>query len=291
MSPGASDTTNARFAAAIVANGDNVTLQGISTGGSAMATRTATDLAAHTPSDAIFYAEIPKVGSSIHDLVACLRTAMPDAFSGDQVAQVEKLLGTKLEDYLSFVTDVGISVSYDGKLFHWGIVATVDNADTATQRVTTLVSAAKLGAGLGQAPITVTDQQVSGATVSTITVTDTGSTSLPIEASLSVAVSGGHLYLGDGDFAAAAIGRAAADSLGSSTRYSSALTAAGNPNGAIVYVDVSAVRQQIETAIHPDQNYMTNTQPYLEPFDRLIIGVNQDAHGPPVAFCSSSSNL
>lgn len=276
--PSVSDPASANAAAAIVANGDSVALQTTSKGMPTMPTRTATDLAAHMPADVLFYADVPKVGGSLHDLITCLRTAMPDAFAGAQIKQIEKLLGTNLEDYLSFVTDVGIGVSYDGTKFHWGLVASVGNEDTAKSRVTDIVTAAKLTARLGQAPFSVSEQQVSGATVTTITFTDAaGLGNVPIDASVSVALSGGHLYVGGGDFAGGAISRLAADSLASNQRYSSAVTAAGNPNGAMAYLDIDGIRQRIEATLPASGSYATDVQPYLKPFDRLIIGSNQDA--------------
>lgn len=281
LQPAVADPASVRFAAAIVANGDSIALQTSSTGLPQMPAGTTTDLAAHVPANSIVYAEVPKVGGSLHDLVACLRTAMPDAFAGDQVKQIEKALGTNLEDYLSFVTDVGISASFDGSKVHWGVVAGVDNKDTATSRVTTLISYAKLAASLGGASISVSEQQVGGVAVTTITLSSMpGMANLPIDPSISIAVVDGFLYIGGGDFASSAITRTAADSLASNERYSSALTAAGTPNGVKLYVDVAAIRQVAEAGLNAaraDTNYQTSIQPYLKPFDRLFIGNNQGA--------------
>lgn len=276
--PAGSDPANSRVAAALVASGDSVALQSRATGMPPMAIRTTSDLAAHVPADALFYAEVPKAGGSLHDLIACLRVAMPEAFSGTQVKQLEQALGTKLEEYLSFVTDVGVAVSYDAGRFHWGIVAGVDNEETAKSRVASLVGIARLAGGMGQAPLSVAEQQVGGATVSTITVSNAdGLGKLPVDPSVSVAVVSGHLYLGGGDFAAGAVARSAADSLASNTRYSSALAAAGSPNGMTFYLDVDALRQRIEASGAANQDYVTNVQPYLKPFDRLVFGSSQGA--------------
>ncbi len=287
--PSMPDASNSHTTMAIVANGDSVSFQTTSKGPAAAGTTAATaatDLAAHMPADVLFYAQVPGVGGAIHDLVACLRTALPDAFSDASVKQIETAIGTKLEDFLSFVTDVGIGVSFDGTTLHWGIVTGVNNEDTAKERVNTLVSAARLAAGLGGSggtpAITVTEKDVSGTTVTTLAVTppaNPGMAVFPngIETSISVAVGGGHLYLGDGDFTAAAVSRAATDSLSSNQRYSSALSAAGNLNGALVYVDIDGIRQRVEALMPANPDYTTNVQPYLKPFDRLIIGANDDA--------------
>ena len=143
--------------------------------------------------------------------------------------QVETFLGAKIEDYLSFVGNVGIGASYDGTKLQLGLAATVTDEATAQTRVTGLVSALRLGAMAAGLPIKVTDTTVNGTTVSTI---DFGSypglpANLPIDTKVTIAVGGGHLYLGLGNFAVAALARTSADSLAGNARYSSAISAAG----------------------------------------------------------------
>jgi hypothetical protein len=276
IQPAIPDPATLSSSGAIVAAGDHIAIEIRANNAGVQPARQVTDLAAHHPADATLYLEVPKVGGSIHDIVACLRTAMPDMFASPQLTQIEKLLGTKVEDYGSFITDVGISASFDGKKFHWGLVAGVDNDDTAKTRVTALLGYLKLGSTLGGLPVTVTEAPVNGVTVTTITLNDVPQTaSLPIDQSISVAVNAGHLYIGGGDFASTAMTRAAADSLASNQRFSTAVTAAGSPTGVTLYVDLAAARQLIEgfTLASPlPDSYVVDTQPYLKPFDRLIIG-------------------
>ncbi|MEA2621574.1 MAG: hypothetical protein QOH61_484 [Chloroflexota bacterium] len=275
LSPSSGDGTKASTAAAIVAAGDHVSVELRATGGSRPATRTATDLAAHMPADTQVYLEMAGVGTSIHDLLSCLRTSMPDAFTNPQVAQIEQLLGTKLEDYLSFVTDVGVGASFDGAKFRWGVTAAVSDEAMAQSRVTALLNWLRLGSSVGGLPVNLAETQVNGVTVTTISLSDPRFSALPIDPSVSVAATGGHLYIGGGDFAAAAIGRTAADSLAGQTRFTTAVTAAGNASSAIVYADVAAIREQIELFLQANgsdiSDYATNVQPYLAPFDRAIV--------------------
>ena len=42
-------------------------------------------------------------------------------------------------------------------------------------------------------------------------------------------------------------------------------------------MDIDGIRQRIEAVMPANDNYTTNIQPYLKPFDRLIIGANDDA--------------
>ena len=57
----------------------------------------------------------------------------------------------------------------------------------------------------------------------------------PIPPTISVAVSGDHLYLGVGDFVATALTQDAAASLASDARYANALAAAGSPNAGMAF--------------------------------------------------------
>jgi hypothetical protein len=273
LQPAPADPAKASSSGAIVAAGDHVAIEVRANGSAPQPARQVTDLAARHPADALVYLELPKVGGSIHDILACLRTAMPDAFANPQLVQIEKLLETPIEDYGTFITDVSLSASYDGNKVRWGVVAGVDNDELASKRVGSLLSYVKLAASLGGLPIAVTEQQLNGVSVTTITLSDLpASANLPIDQSISVAVSGSRLYIGGGDFAATAMGRNAADSLAGNQRFSSAVAAAGNLNGVTLYLDVDAARQRIEAAMPLPNSYAVDTQPYLKPFDRLIIG-------------------
>jgi hypothetical protein len=192
--------------------------------------------------------------------------------------QVETFLGAKVEDYLTFVGNVGIGASYDGAKLQLGLAATVTDETTAQTRVTGLISALRLGAMAANLPITVSDATVNGTTVSTI---DFGSypglpANLPIDTKVTIAVGGGHLYIGLGNFAATALARTQADSLAGNPRYSSAISAAG-AGATTVYADIAALRTDVEKAMPSNPAYTTNIQPYLAPFDRLVVTSSGDS--------------
>jgi len=259
---------------ALVAQGDSVSLEFRVKSGSPAARLSGTDdLAARMPADTQAYLVVPGIGKTAHDLISCLKPQLTAAVSATQVQQIETTLGSKLEDYLSFLGDVAVGGSYDGTKVHAGIVATVTDESVATSRVEKLLTLVRLGASAGGLPITVTDKKVGDITVTTI---DFGKlpglpVTVPVDTSLSVAVGGGLFYLGTGDFATAAVARQKADSLAGTARYASALSAAGSGSGAALYLDVAAIKADIEAAKQVDSNYTTNIKPYLDPLDRVVV--------------------
>jgi hypothetical protein len=257
---------------ALVAQGDGVSLEfRVNSGSAGVRLSGPEDLAARMPADTQVYLAAPGIGKTAHDLVSCLKPQLTAAISATQLQQVETALGSKVEDYLDFLGDVAIGGSYDGTKVHAGIVGNVADESTATNRVQKLLTLVRLGASAGGLPVTSTETKVGDITVTTI---DFGKlpgvpTSLPVDTSVSVAVGGGHFYLGTGDFAAVAAGRQKTDSLAGTTRYTSALSAAGTGIPASLYVDLAAVKTAIENAAHADSNYTTNVKPYLDPLDRM----------------------
>jgi hypothetical protein len=264
--------SNSSEVGALVAQADNVSLEfRVSSGSPGARLSDPDDLAARMPADTEVYLAVPGIGKTAHDLIACAKTQMASAIPEAQLQQVEAALGSKLEDYLDFLGDVAVGGSWDGTKVHAGIVGTVADEAKAASRVEKLLTVARLAATAGGVPITSTDTKVGTITVTTI---DFGKvpglpSGLPVDTSLSVAVGGGHFYLGTGDFAAAAAGRQKADSLAATPRYTSALSATGAASGATFYLDVAGLKGQIESAM-ANQDYTTNTKPYLDPLDRLI---------------------
>jgi hypothetical protein len=277
--------TNFSEVGALVAQGDSISLDfRVKSGAAAAALSGTDDLAARMPADTQVYLAAPAVGKMAHDLITCVKSQLAASLPAAQLQQVETALGAKLEDYLDFLGDVAIGGSYDGTRVHAGIVGTVTDDTRAANRVQSLLTTARLGASAAQLPVTFTDTTVNGIVVTTI---DFGKVpgvpaTLPVDTSISVAVGGGHFYLGTGDFAAAALTRQKADSLAGNARYSSALSAAGSGTGANLYLDVAAIKADIESAMHVDSGYTTNVKPYLDPFDRFVVVSSPLADGSSV---------
>jgi hypothetical protein len=271
------DPANASSIAALVASPDNLSLQANSFNTVSLPVSTGTDLASHVPGTSLFYLQLPNVGPGVHDLVSCLRTNAPNAFSSKSVQEIETGLGVPVEDGFTVLGDVGVSVGFDKGQLQWGLVSNVSDQSTAQNRLTALMAVIRLASLNGNLPATIRQSTVDETTVYTITLSGMAPQSVPVSDSISVALSSdGHLYLGGGDFVATALGMQPADSLASNDRYTSALAAAGNPNGITLYADIDGIRQAAEQTMSQNTSYTTDIQPYLKPFDRLIIGTGQN---------------
>ena len=92
-----------------------------------------------------------------------------------------------------------------------------------------------------------------------------------VDTSVSLAISNGHFFLGTGDFATAALSRQKADSLAGTARYASTVPATGSGGWTGLYLDIAALKSDMEAAAHADSNYTTNIKPYLDPLDRVAL--------------------
>ena len=106
------DPANASSVAALVAGPDNISVQSNVTNAFSLPVVTSTDLATHVPASSLLYLQVPNVGPSVHDLVSCLRTSVPEVFSDKNVQQLEQALGNPLEDEFSFIGDLALTVGF-----------------------------------------------------------------------------------------------------------------------------------------------------------------------------------
>jgi Protein of unknown function (DUF3352) len=242
-----------------------------------------TSLAERMPADSLVYFETRDLGQAIKYLANTLLSsaaASPAPSGGLDVAlqSITELLGTQPQDYLDFVQDVGVSVSYANDKLGVGLVATVDDQAVASTRVERLLSAVRtLGAFGSNSGVTVEDEQHGDVTITMIHVTGT-QPSMPGMAgptvpnlNIGVAVANGQLLIGLDDFVANALDRTAADSLAANSRFQSAASVAGD-NAGITFVDIAGIRTALEQAIPAAslQNYEQNEKPFLEPLDYLL---------------------
>jgi Protein of unknown function (DUF3352) len=240
-----------------------------------------TTLAQSMPADTVAYVEARNIGANASWLIkqgmSCMAASpgvgpLPSAFNGlgDPSALIEQFLGAKPEDYLDFVDDAALGMTYgDG---HWsgGIVATVDDAAVATQRVNKLTSLIQMLGRFGSSSSGITSEEIdhNGTKITVIHVTPTDGTGSPM--SLQIAVNGGKLYLGLDDFVTAALDQNAADSLSASPKYQKALAGSGDNSG-IVYVDIQAALAARDANMTEDvrRQYETNVKPFLTPLSTL----------------------
>lgn len=245
-----------------------------------------TTLAQSMPADTLVYFESRNAGDNlgwlIKNLLSCSQSAggpLPSGGLGDlgdATQMFEQFLGAKPEDYLDFLDDVAVGVTYTNDKVGAGIVGTVDDEAVASSRVDKLVSLLKLfGSGLGggqsSTMISTSDADHNGVKVTTVTITPSGGgmAQLPGSApvTLQLAVANGKLYLGIDDFVTGALDRQSSDSLASSAHYQKAISATPAQNAGVVYVDVGAVLDAYEEQVPADdkQDFDTNTKPFLDP--------------------------
>jgi len=242
-----------------------------------------TSLAERMPTDSLVYFETRDFGQAIKYLantILSTASASPAPSGGLDVAlqSITELLGTAPQDYLDFVQDVGVSVSYTNDKLGMGLVATVDDQAVASTRVERLLSAVRsLAAFGGNTGVTVEDQQHGDVTITMIHVTGTQPSgpgmAHPVvpDLNIGVAVANGQLLIGLDDFVANALDRTAADSLAANSRFQSAASVAGD-NAGITFVDIAGIRTALEGAMPAAdlQDYEQNVKPFLQPIDYLL---------------------
>ena len=159
-----------------------------------------------------------------------------------------------------------------------GIVATVDDQATATQRVDKLIALLQMVGQFGGAQsgtqITTQDADHNGVKVTTVTVTTVASPDGSAEpVTFQVATSNNRLYLGLDDFVTGALDRQASDSLSSSARYQKAISGAPADNSGILYVDVAGALGVYEDELPAEtkQDFEANKKPFLDPLSSFSV--------------------
>ncbi len=238
-------------------------------------------LAGRVPAGSLAYLEFRDVGAGIAGCISGLKANAAAEGMRQEIDQAEQLLGSSVESFFEWIRDVAISVRMDGDVPSGGIVATVTDATTATQRVERIKALIQLAAGFGGGQIDVRDEDRNGVRVTTITLPRGAGGDLPAELStISFALREDVFALGTGDFAATVFGQASDWSLGSDPRFSEAVSSVGGPSSAsLMYLDIDGIRQAAEAVVSqpaaPEQAqafafYEREIRPYLLPFDRIV---------------------
>jgi len=255
-----------------------------------------TALAQSMPADTTVYLETHGTGAGVSWLIkhglSCMSSmsqaggALPTGLGnlgsmGDPSALFQQFLGVKPEDYLDFVGDAAIGLTYSNDKIGGGLVATVDDQATATQRVDKLVSLVKVfgigfGGGFGSGSISMPqiateelDHNGTKVTVIHVAATEPGKPPMTLQ----LAVANGKLYVGLDDFVTAALDRQPADSLASSAGYQKALSAAPADNSGVLYVDppraISAAEEKM--SVGDRAQFDANTKPLLDPLGSFSV--------------------
>lgn len=239
-------------------------------------TARSSELAGHVPADAVVYVEAHDAGALIGQAIGQLEQLPQLQGSSAQLQALNGLLGSDIKDYLSWVQDLGFSVSLANGTPQGGLVATVGDQGLAQARVGQLVGLLKLAGAQAGGSISVTDQPHDGTTITTIGVDlanlgGAGAQRLDI----SLALKGNVFVLGLGDtFVKRVLDLQPSASLAQSPRYAAALAAAGGPQDtSVVWVDLAALRRPLANLVPAGSRatFDRDVAPFIAPFDHLIV--------------------
>jgi hypothetical protein len=233
------------------------------------------------PADAILVAEGNDLGASLGRTVTALKqgAGSPGAPDKQQVAQIESVLGAKIEDFVAWVGDGALVAGYHDDQPYAGLVLAPTDVDAARQRLGQFTSLARLAGG----GLTVTQEQVAGTEVTTLRLAG-GSGMDPLgigaigQVAVQYAVTPERVVIGFGDrFVGRVLGLASSDSLAGSDRYRSALEGVGGAsNAGAAFLDLAALRTRLEAVLGPIapaemwSQYVDRVQPWLEPLDYAV---------------------
>ncbi|HSH21516.1 MAG TPA: DUF3352 domain-containing protein [Candidatus Caenarcaniphilales bacterium] len=250
-----------------------------------------TELASYMPPDSAVYFETRDTGAGIkRSLTTFLeRAGGMDADDGFE-PQIETMLGMPVEDYLDFLDDAAVAVSFGGGQPSGGLVATVTDDLVARQRLERLVGLLRTAVAFETLPIIIEEEQHADTTITFIRPrddSDTGDSDMedyPMGApelsfpgidrlpSIGFAFTDdGLLLVGVDDFVRDALDRES-DGLAATDSYRTALEAGGSENAGVAYLDLAALRQLMEKDMDERERvrYEREIQPYLAPFTRVV---------------------
>ena len=238
-------------------------------------------LAPHVPPSTIAIVDAHDYGPALLELIDIYRNnpATKEAFK--QADQAASLIGG-FNALLGWMEDAGIVVTRDGDSLNGGLVFTSSDRAAGERLLTTLRSLAILGGG--QSGVTVRDEQHGDTTITIVDLGDlkdlaaaAGAPALPpIEghAQIAYASTADLVVVGVGDtFVKSVLDTKPGSSLADNGRFKSLVGRVGESNVGDAFVDITAVRELVESvaAKQPAYGaYLTDYKPYLVPLDAYI---------------------
>ncbi|CAN5278352.1 hypothetical protein BH23CHL9_BH23CHL9_05730 [soil metagenome] len=247
-------------------------------------------LAAEVPADTLYYAEAGNLGLTLVAVIEPIKEAAASVPDGEeQVAMIEAALGADLEELVSWIDDGAVSIGSDGSQPYGGMVLVPNDMAAAERRLSQLISFAGLAALDPSSGISVEEGEVGSVNVTTIRWEDPNAMPpdpmlpIPTGVVMQVAVTDDRALIGLGeDFVGRVLGLDPSDALASVARYSDAIDDLGGAtNTGVAWMDLTGVREAIETALAAEIEsmdtagfYLTEIRPWLLPLDR-IVGVSR----------------
>lgn len=277
----------ARGAFAISADGDRLWMDGASDAptGPLAPENANRGLADEVPSDALYYSESGNIGEMLVAVIEPLKqAALEDPTVAEQVETFEAALGADLEELFVWIDDGAIVLGWDGESPYGGFVLVPNDMDAAQRRLDQLASFAELGSLDPSSGVSVTEEQVGDATITTIRWEDASAEPdrvLPTPPGVVVeyTVTSDRVLIGLGDtFVRRALELDAADALAAEPRYTDALSELGGvTNAGVTWIDLAGAREALEAALLPMAEampgadaYATEVEPWLAPLDRFV---------------------
>jgi hypothetical protein len=232
-------------------------------------------LARWVPSDAIYFGDAPNLGRTLTQAVHGLTTGLSTAgITKDALDQVESALGGDLESYVSWIGDGAMVAGWDGEQPYGGLVLVPTDTAAARQRLAQLTALARLAADQSGSPVSISDETVAGAQVTTFRFDGSSLAVGAAEPVLQYAVTDDRVLIGFGDrFVGRVLALPESQSLAASPRYQQAIASVGGAaNAGSSFVDLAALRAAVETAIPAEEKatYEEMALPYLAPLDYVV---------------------
>jgi hypothetical protein len=230
----------------------------------------ASAIASHLPATTRVAVEVRDFGPAVVAGIDMLKQQLScDPSTAEMVDQVEQALSAigGAEALVGWADDTAVAVSFDGGTFNGGLAATVTDeaaAGRAIDQVQALLALAGAGSG-----ITVRQEAYGEGTLLVIQLPSDVELAAGEFPPIAVTAQGGIFALGTLDFVKAVVDTEAGSSLASSDAYERAIAAAGGDGVADVYVDITGLRQSIETLMPAAEKtrYETEIKPFLVPFE------------------------
>jgi len=231
------------------------------------------DLATAFPASTQVYFETRELGAGIATGLSTLLESLPPEDAA-QLAPFEDMLGTDITEFFDFMGDTAVGASLADDALWVGIVSDVTDNTVAATRLERILSLVRLlGAG-AEAGISLEEEVVNGATVTTITLPVeevTGDVPLPFDIgeTVTVAVADGQFLLGTGDFVATSLGLDEVDSLALNPGYVDAL-GDDTTNSGVMYAAVGDLLMTIDPLLSLMVPEWTDVSPWVQGLDRFI---------------------
>lgn len=274
-----------RGAIALTASGDRVSVEVASDPptGSFAVENADRSLADEVPADVVYYSEGGNLGASLAAVIGPIKEAAAATPGGEeQVGTIEAALGADLEDLVSWIGDGALAIGFDGAEAYGGMVLVPTDRDAADRRLSQLASFASLAALDPSTGVAVEESEVESVTVTTIRWSDPSAMPdpmLPVPETVAIqyALTDDRAIIGVGEsFVERILTLDGADALTSVDRFSSSLDAlGGSSNTAVAWLDLTGVREAIETAVGSEiemfaGDYESKVKPWLVPLDRFV---------------------